>query len=97
MNDKIPHVVAKPIRPQRGNKAESNRTLWATICYYYPQYTLEEASRLPIRDIRLLLNTAKRQEAMKMLQFVQIAAAPHTKKGKGVKDLTKHYQNESEK
>lgn len=94
-----PHVVAKPIRPQRNGKAgkESNRSMWATICYYYPQYTLESASRLSVRDIRLLLNTARRQEAIKMLQLTQIVAAPHTKKGKGVKDLTKHYQEESER
>lgn len=31
-----------------------------------------------------------------MLMLTQIAAAPHTKNGKGVKQLTKHFQNESQ-
>lgn len=94
--DKRPHVVAKPVHQSLGKRVENNRRLWATVCYYYPQYTLEEARKLTIRDIRLLLGTAKRMEAQKMLMLTQIAAAPHTKNGKGVKQLTKHFQNESQ-
>lgn len=94
--DKRPHVVAKSVRRNTGGKVESNRRLWATVCYYYPQYTLEDARKLTVRDIRLLLGTAKRMEAQKMLMLTQIAAAPHTKNGKGVKQLTKHFQDESQ-
>ncbi len=94
--DKRPHVVAKSVHQNLGKKVESNRRLWATVCYYYPQYTLEDARKLSVRDIRLLLGTARRMEAQKMLMLTQIAAAPHTKNGKGVKQLTKHFQNESQ-
>lgn len=92
-NLKPKHIVAQSIRKEQSYKA-TNRELWATICYYYPQYTLEEASRLSIRDIKLLLKIAEKLEAQKMLAFIQIAAAPHTKKGQGVKKLTDYYKKQ---
>ena len=90
--EKPKHIVAQSIR--REVSKTTNRELWATICYYYPQYTLQEASQLSIRDIKLLLKTAEKLEAQKMLAFTQIAAAPHTKKGQGVKKLTDYYKNQ---
>ena len=87
------HIVAKPIR-QFKEREVSNRELWASICYYYPQYTLKEASQLTARDIRLLLKTAKRLEAQKMFRLTQVAAAPHTKKGEGVTQLLDMFQAE---
>lgn len=92
-NLKPKHIVAQSIRKEQSHTA-TNRELWATICYYYPQYTLEEASRLSIRDIKLLLKIAEKLEAQKMLAFTQIAAAPHTKKGQGVKKLTDYYKKQ---
>lgn len=92
-NPKPKHIVAQSIRKEQSYQA-TNRELWATICYYYPQYTLEEASRLSIRDIKLLLKIAEKLEAQKMLAFTQIAAAPHTKKGQGVKKLTDYYKKQ---
>lgn len=86
------HIVAQSIRKEQPKA--TNRELWATICYYYPQYTLEEASRLSVRDIKLLLRTAEKLEAQKMLALTQIAAAPHTKKGKGVKQLSDYYKKQ---
>lgn len=91
-NDKPKRVVAQSIRKEQ-SKA-TNRELWATICYYYPQYTLEEASKLSIRDIKLLLKVSEKLEAQKMLALTQIAAAPHTKKGQGVKKLTDYYKKQ---
>ncbi len=85
------HVVAKPIRPVKEREV-SNREIWASVCYYYPQYTLEEASHLRNRDINTLLKVAKRLEAIKFQKLTQIAAAPHTEKGKGVKDLINSFQ-----
>lgn len=73
-------------------KEPSNRETWAAVCYYYPQYTLKEASELPARDIRLLLSTARKLEASRMFNLTQIAAAPHTKKGEGVKKLSQHFK-----
>lgn len=88
------HIKAKPIPTKSGKGGKvSNRALWARICYYYPQYTLEEASRLSVRDIRLLLNVANEIEAERFFNLTQIAAAPHTKKGKGVKQLTDYFQS----
>lgn len=91
--EKPKHIVAKPVRPVK-DKEVSKRRIWASICYYYPQYTLQEASKLTRRDINLLLSTAKRLEAARMRNLVQIAAAPHTKKGEGVKRLLDFFQKE---
>lgn len=92
--DNRPKIVSvKPVRPIKSSKI-SNRELWATVCYYYPQYTLEEAKRLSVRDIKLLLKIAEKKEAEKYLQLVQIVASPHTKKGQGVKQLTNYYKKQ---
>ena len=87
-------VVAQPIHSvaDKANKRE----LWAMICYYYPQYTLKEASQLPVRDIKLLLRVADKLEARKKYDLTQIVAAPHTKKGSGVKKLTEHFRKQME-
>lgn len=75
-------------------KKGSNRELLATVCYYY-NYTLEGASRLPARDVVLLLKTARKIEATRMYNLTQVAAAPHTEKGKGVKKLSEHFKKEA--
>lgn len=88
-------VKMQPVHPvqQKSNKAEKRR-LWASICYYYPQYNLEQASQLSVRDIKLLLGTARRIEAERLYNLTQIVASPHTKKGKGVETLTNHFKDE---
>lgn len=91
--DKPKRVKAKPIHPVSENKT-SKRELWARICYHYPQYTLKEASELPIRDIKLLLKVARQIQAENKYDLTQIAAAPHTKKGSGVKKLTEYFKKQ---
>lgn len=59
----------------------------ALLCYYYP-YTLSQARRMPAKDIRLMLSVAERQVYTDYLWKLQIAVAPHTKKGSGVKKLS---------
>ena len=88
-------VSMKPVHPASTIDNKTNkRRLWASVCYYFPQYTLETASKLSVRDIRLLLGTARRIEAERLYNLVQIVASPHTKKGKGVKTLTDHFRRE---
>lgn len=82
---KLPSKVSK----------QSNRELWAKVCYHYGAYDLEKASRLPARDVALLLKIAKKEEALKMYDLTQIAAAPHTEKGRGVKNLSKYFEKEA--
>lgn len=83
-------AVAQPVPSSEDTTLD--REIWATVAYYYPQYTLKEASKLPARDIKLLIKTAKKLEAQKMFNLTQIAAAPHTKKGEGVKKLSEHFK-----
>ncbi len=74
-------------------KTSPNRDLYATVCFYY-NYNLLEASHLPARDIALLIKTARRLEAKRMSDLTQIAAAPHTVKGRGVKKLSAYFKKE---
>jgi hypothetical protein len=67
--------------------------LLASLCYYYPQYTLSQASKLPLKTVLLLLKVARQHEAVKYHNLTQIAAAPHTNKGAGVRKLSSHYEN----
>ena len=66
--------------------------LLARLCYYYPQYTFREAKELPYKHVQLLLRVAKKQQAIQLYNLTQIAAAPHTKKGEGVKKLSEHFK-----
>ena len=84
-------VVAKPV-PRKRDRTKK-RDMYAMVCYYYPQYTLEEVAKLPYRDLKLLLRTAEKLEAKKMYELTQIAAAPHTEKGRGVKQLERHFKD----
>ena len=62
-------------------------TILGTLCFYYPQYTLQEARKLPYRHVKLLLKIAMRQRNYDFIMQTQIAVAPHTEKGKGVTDM----------
>lgn len=77
------------------NRSISKRENYAMLCYYYPQYTLKDAQRIPARDLILLISTARKIEARKMYSLTQIVAAPHTNKGRGVKKLTEFYKKQS--
>lgn len=81
-------VQVAPIPKKKVNARE----LLAELCYYYPQYTLAAARRLPAKDVILLLKVARKKRGEMYLNLTQIAAAPHTKKGMGVKSLTSKYQ-----
>lgn len=76
-------------------KVAKLRDTYATICYYYPQYTLKQVAELKARDLSLLLKTARKIEAGRMYNLVQIVASPNTKNGKGVKRLSEHFKKES--
>lgn len=77
------------------DKKVDKRSLYASVCYYYPQYTLQDVQRMPVRDVNLLINTAKKMQALDYFNQVQIAAAPHSDKGRGVKKLSEHYRKEA--
>lgn len=69
-----------------------NRTLYARICFYYSQYTLQDVARMPYRDVALLLKVADQIEAGRMYNLTMIASAPQSKNGKGVKTLMEHFR-----
>lgn len=74
------------------DNSDSNRRTYALVCYYYPQYKLEDVEQMPARDVNLLIRTAHQQKAIEYINHVQIAAAPHTKKGEAIKKLIDEYK-----
>lgn len=68
------------------------RELLATLCYYYPQYTYAQARKLPFHRVQHLVKVANKIEATKLYNLTQIAAAPHSDKGKAVKQLLKNFE-----
>lgn len=83
--------VAK-VESNSASSKSSKRHLYAMIAYYYPQYTFKEAANLKARDLYELLRTAQKMKAIEYLNLTQIAAAPHSEKGKSVKRLMKSYE-----
>lgn len=73
-------------------KVANKRDVYATVCYYFPQYTLKDAQNLSARDVQLLIKTAQKMEAMRMYNLTQVVAAPHSNKQKGVKKLLDHFK-----
>lgn len=53
----------------------------ATFCYHYQQYTFAQARKMPYKRIKQMLEVAKKEHARKMIDLLQIAIAPHGKKG----------------
>lgn len=70
----------------------NQRELIATLCFYFPQYTLQDATKLPYQHVQLLIHTAQKIEAARMYNLTQIAAAPHTKKMVNVKKLSDYFK-----
>ena len=83
--------------PKAKPSKDGSRELYATVAFHYPQYTLNDVAELPYRDVKLLLKIAERINADKYLTLTQIAASPHTEKGKGVKNLIDHFKKIMEK
>lgn len=72
-------------------KSETSRDevleMLASFCYHYPAYTFAQARKMPAKRVAMMLKVAQREQAKMYYNLTQIAAAPHTKKGAGVKKL----------
>jgi hypothetical protein len=78
-----------PKKPQRFSTAD--RVL-GRLCVYYPQYTFNQAKRMPYKRVLMLLEIAKQVEAERFEVLLGIVVAPHTKKGEGVKKMAKYLE-----
>lgn len=79
---------------QSSSTKESSLQLLATLCYYYPAYTLATARKLPFKHVVLMIRTARKLEAQKYYNLAQIAGAssPHVKNLQGIKDIAKQFK-----
>lgn len=93
---KVVSVQSVRAAKSSGGQGE-NRKLYATVAFYYQQYTMEDVEAMSYRDVVLLLQTAQRIEAERMYNLTLIASAPQSDKGKGVKTLMKHFKELIEK
>lgn len=92
-------VTVKPVVPELPENEDSDADvvdLITRVCYFYPQYTIEEAEKLTNAQVMALLLQAEKQRAIQFYNLTLIAAAPHTKKGKLVDKLIKQYKKIAE-
>lgn len=90
-------VEVKPVRPPKIDNSEAEVVdLLTRVCYFYPQYTLEDAEKLTNSQVTALLLQSEKQKAIEYYNQTLIAAAPHTKKGKLVEKLIKQYKKIAE-
>jgi hypothetical protein len=73
-------------------KEETIDDILARFCYHFPQYKYHEAKKMPFFRIKQMLSVAIKEDAKKMYNLTRIVAAPHTKKGGGVKKLSNHFK-----
>lgn len=86
-------VAAKPLKEPKDEEAGVDvEDLLTRVCYFYPQYTLEEADRLTFDQVSALLMQAEKQRAIEFYNHTLISAGPHSKKGKLVSKLVKQYR-----
>jgi hypothetical protein len=74
-------------------KTLSLRERYALLCYYYPRYSLQEAAKLPARDLNLLIRTAQKIQAIDKHDLVLIISAPHAKEKDSAKKLLEHFKS----
>ena len=79
-------------QPEDPDSDEDIVDLITRVCYFYPQYTLDEAEKLTDAQVTALLIQAEKQRAIDYYNHVLIAAAPHSKKGKLIDKLIKQYK-----
>lgn len=91
-------VTVKPLHdPEENIDSDADIVdLLTRVCYFYPQYTLETAEKLTDSQVTALLLQAEKQRAINFYNQTLIAAAPHSKKGKLVQELTKQYKKIAE-
>lgn len=82
--------MSKVIKVQKIPKPEAELNpddLLASFCYYFPQYTFDQARKLPYKRIKKMLRVVRKEQAKHMLDLLEVVVAPHTKNGKGIKDV----------
>lgn len=82
-------IVAQQVQKQQSAQSVREGMMQAAclVAYHYPQYKPEDAMKINIKMQKRLLKVARKVEAERMYNLTQIAAAPHTKKGQGVRSL----------
>ena len=89
-------AIIKPKRAVGGGKKLSKRELYATVCYFFPQYKLTDVEAMAYRDVLLLVKTAQKQQASYFYNMTLIAQAPPSKNQSNVKKLTDHFKKIAE-
>lgn len=74
-------------------KVESEEDILSRFCCYFPAYKFQEARRLPFRRVLMMMKMYKKHHAEKMLDLLEIAVAPHTKNGSGVRSAAKKFKD----
>lgn len=71
-------VVAQKI--PTNNKELNANDIYYTFCYYYPQYKLHEAKKMPYNRVLGMISTAKKIKASEGMMILQCIASSRDKK-----------------
>ncbi len=84
----MPVIKAQQV-PKKTQKAVD---VLAKFCYYFPQYTFNQAKKMPYKRVSQMLSVVRKERAKFKSDLVKIVTAPHTKKGKGVTNLIQYFK-----
>jgi len=87
----VPVIKAQPV-PKSKNSSSSVEDTLALFCFYFPQYTYAQSKRMPYKRVARMLRIAERERARFLYDLTNIAAAPHTHKGQGVKKMLNYFK-----
>lgn len=71
-------IEVQKVPKKKTSVTDAQRTL-GTLCYYYPQYTYNEARKLPYKRVVMLLNIAHERQGMHYHHLLSIAVATNAK------------------
>lgn len=67
------------------------------LCYYFPQYTLDDAIEMPFHKVLAHLQVARQEKAAEYMELLNIQSVSTAKKpGSAIKKLSRQYKNVAE-
>ncbi len=66
------------------------------FCYYYPQYTYNEAMNMPLKLLKTHIKTVEREKALNYIELLKIARVSQAKSNSPANTLYNEYKRTAE-
>jgi len=76
--------------PKKEFKADD---LLLRFCYYYPQYSLYQARKMPYKRIVQFLRVVEHEHAKRMIDFTRAVASPQSSNKNAINELLQEFKN----